>query len=131
MDAPGVEEADAIGAGKERRCGRVVGAIEDGIQVDEPPVALVVVVGVRVSEVGQLFEGALSELRNRGVELRRVERIVARGAPPLCGERRSCGGVVAVEPGRRQVAELREVCSSSSPAARMDEVNTLRTSEPL
>ena len=82
VDAPGVEEADAIGAGKERRHGRVERAVEDRIQVDELPVALVVVVGVRVSEVGQLLEGALGELRDRGMELGRVERVIAWGAPP-------------------------------------------------
>ena len=48
-----------------RRHGRVERAVEDRIQVDELPVALVVVVGVRVSEVRQLLEGALGELRNQ------------------------------------------------------------------
>src|SRR5574343_1539789 len=41
------------------------------------------------------------------MELGRVERVITWGAPPLGGESRSCGGMVAVEPGRRQVAELR------------------------
>ena len=105
VDAPGVEEADAIVAGQQRGCGRVVGAVEDGREIDELPVALVV--GGCLDDVGQLRQGALGERRDAGPEGVGVERVLGMRPPSLRGQCGRCGGVVTVEPCGSQVAELR------------------------